>query len=129
MAKSNKKAGKPPIVISEQYGMMTDNFFLKKRQDELNYRFAIKEVGGQIKNAYAKGKVSDANFSLGYKVKVSEFLSESGSSDPDSLSLKLYNDWNSSISEFQGISETPEELQAYIERIVNFGLENAIQAD
>ena len=29
--------------------MMTDNFFLKKRQDELNYRFAIKEVGGKIK--------------------------------------------------------------------------------
>lgn len=47
--KWNKKAGKAPIVISEQYGMMTDNFFLKKRQEELNYRFAIKQVGGQIK--------------------------------------------------------------------------------
>lgn len=47
--KWNKKSGKPPIVISEQYGMMTDNFYLKKRQDELNYRFGIKEVGGKIK--------------------------------------------------------------------------------
>lgn len=47
--KWNKKGGKPPIVVSEQYGMMTDNFFLKKRQEELNYRFAIKEVGGKIK--------------------------------------------------------------------------------
>jgi len=47
--KWNKKSGKPPVVISEQYGMMTDNFFLKKRQDELNYRFAVKEVGGRIK--------------------------------------------------------------------------------
>jgi len=47
--KWNKKGGKPPIVVSEQYGMMTDNFFLKKRQQELNYRFAVKEVGGQIK--------------------------------------------------------------------------------
>jgi predicted phage terminase large subunit-like protein len=47
--KWNKKAGKPPIVISEQYGMMTDNFFLKKRQEELNYRFAVKEVGGSVK--------------------------------------------------------------------------------
>lgn len=47
--KWSKKAGKPPIVVSEQYGMMTDNFFLKKRQEELNYRFALKEVGGKIK--------------------------------------------------------------------------------
>lgn len=47
--KWNKQAGKSPIVVSEQYGMMTDNFFLKKRQEELNYRFPVKEVGGQIK--------------------------------------------------------------------------------
>ena len=47
--KWNKKGGKSPIVVSEQYGMMTDNFYIKKKQDELNYRFGIVEVKGRVK--------------------------------------------------------------------------------
>lgn len=47
--KWNKKGGKPPKVVCEQYGMMTDSFYLKKRQDESNYRFKVIEVGGQVK--------------------------------------------------------------------------------
>lgn len=47
--KWNKKSGKPPKVISEQYGMMTDNFYIKRKQAELNYRFHVQEVGGKMK--------------------------------------------------------------------------------
>lgn len=47
--KWNKMSGKPPIVVSEQYGMMTDNFYLKKRQGEINYRFHVFQVGGRVK--------------------------------------------------------------------------------
>lgn len=47
--KWNKKGGKPPKVVCEQYGMMTDSFYLKRRQDESNYRFKVIEVGGSMK--------------------------------------------------------------------------------
>lgn len=46
--KWNKKSGKPPRVVSEQYGMMTDNFYIKKKQEELNYRFPVHEVAGSM---------------------------------------------------------------------------------
>lgn len=47
--KWNKKGGKPPKVVCEQYGMMTDSFYLKRRQEEDNYRFKVIEVGGSMK--------------------------------------------------------------------------------
>ena len=47
--KWNKKSGKPPKVGCEQYGMMTDAFYLRKAQEEYNYRFPVIELGGQVK--------------------------------------------------------------------------------
>ena len=47
--KWNKKGGKPPKVVCEQYGMMTDAYYLKKAQDELNYRFSVVQVAGRMK--------------------------------------------------------------------------------
>ena len=47
--KWNKLGGKSPIVGYEKYGMMTDAFYLKKEQNERNYRFNIVELGGQLK--------------------------------------------------------------------------------
>jgi predicted phage terminase large subunit-like protein len=47
--KWNKKAGKPPKVVCEKYGMMTDSFYIDKAQGELNYRFPLVEVGGRMK--------------------------------------------------------------------------------
>jgi predicted phage terminase large subunit-like protein len=46
--KWNKKSGKPPIVGCEQYGMMTDAFYLRKAQAQLNYRFHVVEVKGSM---------------------------------------------------------------------------------
>lgn len=46
--KWNKLAGKAPTVAIEQYGMMTDAFYIKKEQDERNYRFHVVEVKGQV---------------------------------------------------------------------------------
>jgi len=46
--KWNKLSGKPPVVAIEQYGMMTDSFYITKEQDERNYRFRIVEVKGQV---------------------------------------------------------------------------------
>jgi len=45
----NAKSGRPPKVICEQYGMMTDAFYLKKAQDDINYRFPLIKVGGNMK--------------------------------------------------------------------------------
>lgn len=47
--KWSKLSGKPPRVAIEQYGMMTDSFYMNKEMDERNYRFPIVEVKGQIK--------------------------------------------------------------------------------
>jgi len=47
--KWNKKSGKPPKVGVEQYGMMTDEYYLKKAQTKLNYRFPVISLGGKLK--------------------------------------------------------------------------------
>ncbi len=47
--KWSKLSGNNPKVIYEQYGMMTDSFYLKKAQEQINYRFPITEVGGKLK--------------------------------------------------------------------------------
>ena len=47
--KWNARFGKPPKVGIEQYGMMTDAFFIKQRQAQDNYRFPITELGGTMK--------------------------------------------------------------------------------
>lgn len=47
--KWNVKSGKSPKVGCEQYGMMTDSFYLNKMQVEWNYRFQLIELGGQVK--------------------------------------------------------------------------------
>jgi predicted phage terminase large subunit-like protein len=47
--KWNRAFGKPPRVGVEQYGMMTDAFFIKQRQGQDNYRFPIVELGGTMK--------------------------------------------------------------------------------
>lgn len=44
----NIKSGRPPKVICEQYGMMTDAFYLVQKQKEINYRFPVIKVGGQM---------------------------------------------------------------------------------
>lgn len=46
--KWNTRAGKPPKVIVEQYGMMTDAFYIARAQKAINYRFPLLEVGGQM---------------------------------------------------------------------------------
>lgn len=47
--KWNAKGSKPPIVVCEQYGMMTDAFYIQQKQQSLNYRFTVTQVGGQMK--------------------------------------------------------------------------------
>jgi len=47
--KWNRAFGKPPKVGVEQYGMMTDAFFIKQRQGQDNYRFPITELGGTMR--------------------------------------------------------------------------------
>lgn len=47
--KWNKLSGKPPTVAIEQYGMMTDSFYITKEMDERNYRFHIVEVKGSVR--------------------------------------------------------------------------------
>ncbi len=47
--KWSKLSGKPPVVAIEQYGMMTDSFYINKEMDERNYRFRIVEVKGAIR--------------------------------------------------------------------------------
>lgn len=47
--KWNARAGKPPKVVVEQYGMMTDAFYIAKAQKDINYRFPIVQVGGGLK--------------------------------------------------------------------------------
>jgi hypothetical protein len=47
--KWNKLSGKPPKVGCEQYGMMTDAFFITQYQQSVNYRFPIIELGGKMK--------------------------------------------------------------------------------
>ena len=46
--KWNRKCGKPPRVGIEQYGMMTDKFYIEKEMEEGNYRFNIVELKGKI---------------------------------------------------------------------------------
>lgn len=46
--KWNLKSGKPPRVAVEQYGMMTDEFYIKQAQNEINYRFYVEQVGGKL---------------------------------------------------------------------------------
>lgn len=46
--KWSKLCGKPPIVAIEQYGMMTDSFYISKEMEERNYRFRLVEVKGQV---------------------------------------------------------------------------------
>lgn len=47
--KWNKKSGKSPTVAVEQYGMMTESFYIEKEMSERNYRFHVVEVKGQVK--------------------------------------------------------------------------------
>lgn len=47
--KWNQKAGKPPRVICEQYGMMTDAFYINQAQKNINYRFSLVSVGGAMR--------------------------------------------------------------------------------
>lgn len=47
--KWTKLGKKSPTVAIEQYGMMTDSFYIKREMDERNYRFRIVEVKGQVK--------------------------------------------------------------------------------
>lgn len=44
--KWNKLAGKAPTVAYEEYGNMSDVFYLKKAQAELSYRFPVVSMGG-----------------------------------------------------------------------------------
>ena len=43
------KKWRPLIVGYEQYGMQSDIEYIKEKQDQENFRFNIKEVGGKIK--------------------------------------------------------------------------------
>lgn len=47
--KWNRLSGKSPTAAIEQYGMMTDSFYIEKEMAERNYRFRIVELGGQVK--------------------------------------------------------------------------------
>jgi len=47
--KWNKLSLKPPKVACEKYGMMTDSYYLRKAQADINYRFQVIEVGGIMK--------------------------------------------------------------------------------
>lgn len=46
--KWNVTTGISPKVGYEKYGMMTDTHYIKVRQDEENYRFALIELGGSM---------------------------------------------------------------------------------
>ncbi len=46
--KWSKLCGKSPVVGVEQYGMMTDKFYIEKEMEERNYRFRLIEMKGQI---------------------------------------------------------------------------------
>lgn len=46
--KWNFKSGTPPRVAVEQYGMMTDLYYIKKAQENINYRFSLVEVAGRL---------------------------------------------------------------------------------
>jgi predicted phage terminase large subunit-like protein len=47
--KWNKRSGKPPNAVGEEYGMMTDNFYIQEEMNRQNYRFHIYKVGGKMK--------------------------------------------------------------------------------
>jgi predicted phage terminase large subunit-like protein len=47
--KWNAKFGKPPKVAVEQYGMMTDAFYIQEAQNQESYRFPLVKVGGTMK--------------------------------------------------------------------------------
>lgn len=46
--KWNFKGGKPPRVGVEQYGMMTDKYYIQKAQEAINYRFGLEELKGRL---------------------------------------------------------------------------------
>lgn len=46
--KWSKLCGKSPTVAIEQYGMMTDKFYIDKEMEERNYRFRTVEVKGSM---------------------------------------------------------------------------------
>lgn len=46
--KWSKISGVAPKVAYEKYGMMNDTFYIKEKQKEINYRFPITEVGGNV---------------------------------------------------------------------------------
>lgn len=46
--KWNFKSGQPPRVGVEQYGMMSDAYYIKKAQEDINYRFSVTEVKGKL---------------------------------------------------------------------------------
>jgi predicted phage terminase large subunit-like protein len=46
--KWNGKAGKPPKVGYEKYGMMSDTHYLKEKQKQESYHFPIIELGGKV---------------------------------------------------------------------------------
>lgn len=47
--KWNALSGKPPRVVCEQYGMMTDAFYIQQAQKNINYRFSLVSVGGAMR--------------------------------------------------------------------------------
>ena len=47
--KWNRLAGKSPTAAIEQYGMMTDSFYIEKEMSERNYRFRIVEMKGPVR--------------------------------------------------------------------------------
>ncbi len=46
--KWNSRCGKPPRVAIEQYGMMSDEFYIKKAMADENYRFGTVTVAGKL---------------------------------------------------------------------------------
>ncbi len=46
--KWNKKSGKSPKVVYEDYSMQSDAFYIEKAMSELNYRFAFVTVAGRV---------------------------------------------------------------------------------
>jgi len=47
--KWNALCGRPPEVVYEKYGLMSDTHWIRQEQDRQGYRFSLVEVGGQLK--------------------------------------------------------------------------------
>ena len=52
--KWNRKGGKPPRVVIEEYGLSADDFDIKEGMKEENYRFSTISVGGKSKGVKLK---------------------------------------------------------------------------